>query len=362
MISSCKQIVGASVGIRVERLFVRFFVAALAMVLACDGRFLSTATVRGDDPQHVVFLQEWGKRGSDPGEFDFPIAIAVNDEDQLLVTDHLNRRVQRFDKTGKFLGLFTVLPNPGGIALDPTGNIYLTHLHASGQSKDDAGDFVSVYSPDGKLLRQWGKTGAAPGKFDCPGGIAVAKDGRVYVADQTNHRIQAFDARGSFLFQWGEYGNEPGQFGGKANPKSRVGGPQFLAFNSAGDVWTTEGANCRVQRFTADGKLRSTWGSPKDESGGFGGHFTGFGKGKAASLVGPIALCFDREDRLWISAVSGRVQQFTQDGTFLRGLGNEQGTKPGQFYAPHGVALDNEGRLYVVDAYNHRIQKFDVPH
>lgn len=60
-----------------------------------------------------------------------------------------------------------------------------------------------------------------------------------------------------------------------------------------------------------------------------------------------------------MSAVSGRIQQFTKDGKYLRGFG-EQGTKPGQFYGPHGIALDRHGNLYVVDAYNHRIQKFAV--
>ena len=60
-----------------------------------------------------------------------------------------------------------------------------------------------------------------------------------------------------------------------------------------------------------------------------------------------------------MSAVSGHIQQFTNDGKYLRGFGG-QGAKPGQFYAPHGIALDSHGHLYVVDAYNHRIQKFAV--
>ncbi|HBL47799.1 MAG TPA: hypothetical protein DDZ90_30905, partial [Planctomycetaceae bacterium] len=78
------------------------------------------------------------------------------------------------------------------------------------------------------------------------------------------------------------------------------------------------------------------------------------------SLTGPIAVCIDSRDRLWISAVSGRVQQFSTAGKYLRGFGMEQGDDPGQFYAPHGMAFDSQGNLYVVDAYNHRIQKFAV--
>ena len=57
--------------------------------------------------------------------------------------------------------------------------------------------------------------------------------------------------------------------------------------------------------------------------------------------------------------VNGRVQQFTKSGQYLRGFGG-QGTQPGQFYAPHGLAFDRRGHLYVVDAFNHRVQKFAV--
>jgi sugar lactone lactonase YvrE len=77
-------------------------------------------------------------------------------------------------------------------------------------------------------------------------------------------------------------------------------------------------------------------------------------------MHGPIGICCDRHDRLWISTAGGRIQQFTSDGRYLRGFGEHQGTEPGQFLAPHGLAVDSHGSLYVVDAYNHRIQKFDV--
>jgi tripartite motif-containing protein 71 len=315
---------------------------------------------RDEGPGRIGFLRAWGERGADPGQFDFPIGIAVNAADELFITDHYNNRVQKFDTSGKLLAHFAVLPNPGGIAIDNTGNIYLTHFRVSLRSKDATGNRVSVYSPEGKLLRQWGKTGTGHGEFDCPGGIVVAKDGRVFVADQTNHRIQVFDRAGKFLLEWGEYGNKAGQFGGKSTRNSRVGGPQFVALGPAGNVWTTEGANCRIQQFTPKGKHLRAWGTSEDKPGGFGGPFNGFGPGKAGSIRGPIALCFDRHGRLWVSAVCGRVQQFTPEGKYLRGLVDEQGTKPGQFYAPHGVAFDSKGCLYVVDAFNHRIQKFKV--
>ena len=168
--------------------------------------------------------------------------------------------------------------------------------------------------------------------------------------------MQVFDAEGKFLTKWGEYGVKPGQFGGNVSRATFGGGPEFVALDSRGHVYTTEAAMGRVQKFTADGKFLLAWGDNEDKPGSFGGVFSGQ-KGRIEK--GPVGLCVDRQDRVWVAAVSGRIQQFTKDGKYLRGFG-AQGTKPGQFYAPHGIALDSHGNLYVVDAYNHRIQKFAV--
>ncbi len=330
-----------------------------ACLLLLIGLWLVSTAVAEDMPP-IQFVQEWGQEGEGPDEFWFPIDIAINSVDELFITDHHNHRIQKFDTSGKRLETFATLSNPGGIAIGQNGELFLTHFQASGQSDSSDGDFVSVYSSDGRLLRRWGKKGKATGEFDCPGGIAVSADGEIFVADQTNRRVQVFSTTGEFLRAWGEYGDDPGQFGGKASRLSRVGGPQFVAFDEQGNVWATEGANCRVQSFTPVGKLLSHWGSDQDRAGGFGGYFTGFDGKPAKGLKGPVALCFDRDGHVWVSTVSGRIQEFDASGRFLRGLGDKQGTGPGEFFAPHGLAFDSAGHLFVVDSYNHRIQKFNV--
>ncbi len=300
------------------------------------------------------FVLMWGSRGAGPGEFHFPIGIAVNRADEVFVTDHYNNRVQKFDGNGKLLAQFSVLPNPGGIAIDEAGNIYLGHFPASSRVKEKFPDRLSVYSPEGKLLHEWGKSGTGPREFDYIGGLAFAPGGRLYVADQTNHRVQVLDRNGRFLSMWGKYGGKTGEFAGTTNPKSRVGGPNFLAIDSRGNVYTTESMNGRVQKFSANGEFISAFGRLEDRPGSFGGSVKEF-----AVLHGPVGICCDREDRLWISSVSGRIQQFTAGGNYLRGFG-EPGNGPGQFMAPHGVALDSRNHLFIVDAFNQRIQKFDV--
>lgn len=300
------------------------------------------------------FLLQWGKEGNAPGEFHFPIGITVNQLDEVFVTDHYNNRVQKFDRNGKLLAVLPVLNNPGGITIDACGSLFITHFGVSRLDAEKKPDRVSVYNSSGKFLREWGRTGKADGEFDEPGGIAISRRGYVYVADQTNRRVQVFDRQGKFLFKWGAYGVGLGEFGGGVHPTSRVGGPQFVTIDSAGNVYTTEANPCRVQKFTADGKFLLAWGDNLRQRGSFGGSLLTF------KLEGPISLCMDHQDRIWVSAVCGRIQQFTAGGRYLGGFGDVQGTEPGQFLAPHGVAIDSHGDIYVVDAYNHRIQKFAV--
>ena len=191
------------------------------------------------------FLQEWGKKGNAPGEFDAPIGLAIDDKDEILVSEFRNNRVQRFSAEGRTLSSFTVEPMPGGIAVDRQGRIYVAPMMSHK---------VCVYSPAGRLLHEWGKHGKGDGEFDQPGGIAVAPDGTVYVADQVNRRVQRFSPEGKFLLKWGEYGTRPGQFDGKEKLPNRTGGPNFVAVDANGYVYTTEAALGRVQKFTPDGK------------------------------------------------------------------------------------------------------------
>jgi sugar lactone lactonase YvrE len=301
------------------------------------------------------FLLAWGRQGDAPGEFSSPIGIAVSRKDEVYVTDANNARVQKFTADGMHLGGFD-LPRDrperraslaGGIAVDHSGQIYVSFMQQ---------DRVAVYADDGRLLRELGRRGTGDGEFRGPGGIVLAPDGAVYVADQRNHRVQRFGPDGRFLGKWGEHGSRPGQFDGKEPAGSRFGGPHFLAQDSWGRLYTTEGALGRVQQFTPEGKPLAVWGDKGNQPGGFGALQTGYSK----NTFGPVAVLVDRHDRVWVSSLNDRVQLFTADGHFLLGLGGP-GKDPGRFTRPHGMALDSRGHLYVADAGNQRIQKFEIP-
>jgi tripartite motif-containing protein 71 len=335
----------------------RFFCRTSVQAIA----FICVAFVRlahgGDDLSRLPrFLLEWGRQGAANGQFDFPIGIAINAADEIFVTDFKNARVQKFSTQGTFLSAFAVSPFPGGIALDWEGNVYLAHAGIPPERFDGPRkrDKIAVFNAAGKPLREWGKFGVGDGEFDMPGGIAISQEGRVYVADQCNRRIQVFDTHGKFLTKWGKKGFATGEFGGNPYPKAFFAGPTFVVCDREGNVYTTEAPLGRVQKFTRDGRFLTSLADSKGSTDTFGGNSKAF-----RSMRGPTGMCFDTHGRLWINAICGRVQQFSSKGDLLARFG-EEGTKPGQFRAPHGLAIDSHGCLYVVDAYNHRIQKFAV--
>jgi len=297
-----------------------------------------------DQPPKLEPLKAWGQKGKADGEFDAPIGIAITSKDEIYVTEFRNNRVQKFDADGKFLAKFDVEPAPGGIAVNGKGEIFVAPmmLHK-----------ICVYDDAGKLLRTWGKQGTGDGEFDQPGGMALAPDGTLYVADQVNRRIQHFTSEGKVLGKWGEYGTAAGQFDGVEGIKNRTGGPNFVAVDQEGNVYTTEAKLGRIQKFTADGKSLFVFGNNSTDPGGFGG--------RPKNLPGPIAILVDPQGRLWISSTNNRVQLFSAEGKYLGGFESlTPGTEAGQFHTPHGVVLDSKGNLFVVDTQNYRVQKFAV--
>ena len=100
----------------------------------------------------------------------------------------------------------------------------------------------------------------------------------------------------------------------------------------------------------------SAWCNKNEVPGGFGEYQFG----NLKNTFGPIGVMADRHDRIWVSSMNDRVQAFTPEGKFLFGIG-ETGDKPGEFEKPHGMAVDSKGHLYVADADNQRIQKFEIP-
>jgi DNA-binding beta-propeller fold protein YncE len=158
-------------------------------------RLFLTDTLRH---QVVVFgldgslIRTLGKRGTGPGEFNFPTALTLS-RGKLYVVDAMNFRVQTLTPDGQFLSAFGklgiqtgTLNRPKGIAADTDGNLYLV---------DALFETVQVFDADGRLLYYFGSEGNKAGQFSLPTGISIDDRNIIYVADSQNHRIQVFRYR-----------------------------------------------------------------------------------------------------------------------------------------------------------------------
>jgi len=182
-----------------------------------------------------------------------------------------------------------------------------------------------------------------PWYFKNPEGIAIDRQGYVYVADTGNDRVQKFTADGQFVVKWNGGENEDGG----ENEEDRFWGPYDLALDSGGFVYVTDTNKDRIQKFTSHGSLVSRWGSRGSQDGQFNHPYA-------------IAVDTSRVDDGFVYVAdtdNHRIQKFSLDGRFLTKWG-KRGTGEGEFNQPRDIAIDSSGFVYVVDTENHRIQKF----
>jgi DNA-binding beta-propeller fold protein YncE len=148
--------------------------------------------VRVFDAVSGAHLQDIGRRGSGPGEFNLPRDLAIGLNGRLYVVDGGNFRVVVFDREGKYLFSFGSVgkqygqfARPKEVAIDRDGNVYVV---------DSAFGNFQIFNPDGELLLFVGDRSErdGPAKYMLPSGIAVDEDGRVYMVDQWFRKIEVY--------------------------------------------------------------------------------------------------------------------------------------------------------------------------
>lgn len=148
------------------------------------------------------FLTSWGE-----GLFKTPHGIYIGPDDYIYLVDAGDHTVRQFTLEGELLQTLGVKDHPGeegqpfnkptDVALSPSGEIYVSDGYGNSQ--------IYRFSPNGKLFLSWGTPGNGPGQFNLPHSVWVDRQGRVYVADRENNRIQVFTSQGEFLAQWTDF-------------------------------------------------------------------------------------------------------------------------------------------------------------
>jgi DNA-binding beta-propeller fold protein YncE len=162
--------------------------------------------------------------------------------------------ILKFDSSGNLVKSFGagMIVRPHGLFIDRNANVWVT----DGDGEAGKGHQVFKFSPDGKLLLTLGKAGVAgdgPDTFNRPSDVLVAPDGSIFVADGhgqgSNARVVKFSPEGKFLFAWGKQGKGPGEFDF----------PHRLAMDSQGRLFVADRGNSRIQIFDQNGKYLDEW-------------------------------------------------------------------------------------------------------
>jgi len=193
----------------------------------------------------------------------------------------------------------------------------------------------------------FGGQGPAPGQLQSPHGIKVGPDGLIYVADAGNHRIQKFTAGGQFVAAWGQ----PSTIETETGVPRGFNDPWDVAVAPDGTIYVADTWNHRIQKLDAEGNLITAWGL-------FGQYGLGDAAGQSA-FYGPRGIAIGPEGRVYVADTGNkRVQVFEPDGRFAFQWGGV-GALKGYLDEPVGIAVGPDGAVYVADTWNRRVQVFD---
>jgi sugar lactone lactonase YvrE len=314
-------------------------------------------------------------------QLNVPDGIAFDHAGNLYIADSWNHRIRKVTPAGvvsTFAGVGVAgysgdgsystvakLSFPRGIAFGPDGSLYIA---------DKGNHRVRKVAPDGIMstvagIGAWGQGGgwgfsgdggkAILARLSSPAGVAVDRDGSVYIADSANHRVRKVTPDGIIDTV---AGNGEGGFSGDGGPASSAQLAFIfsdIALDAAGNLYIADCTNMRIRMVTKSGVISTVAG---------GGTDTGEGiPATSAKLSGPYGLTFDSAGNLYFADITTRVRKITPAGKLYTVAGISRSGFSGdggpaidaQMYYPQRVALDAAGNLYISDTENHRIRRVE---
>ncbi len=284
--------------------------------------------------QACLFYQtQWGTSGGGNGQFNNPLGITTDANENIYVTDSSNNRVQVFDAHGNYLsqwggsgGGIGQFNQPQGISYDKISN----HLFVA----DGQNNRVQVFTLSGVPVTQWGTAGSGNGQFNLPIQVAFDSQDNAYVTDDNNNRVQKFTNNGVFT---AVIGQGAGTYGGQ------LSNPEGLAVDGNNNLYVGEGGNERVSKFDSQGNFLAAWGTGGSGNGQFNQ---------------PYGLALGANNWIYVSdRDNNRFQVFDPNGQFLFYVG-ASGSGNAQFNQTLGVVVGPSGAVYAADWGNNRIEKF----
>ena len=223
-------------------------------------------------------LRSFGREGDQQGEFNWPAGIAFHN-DNIIVVDCWNHRVQLFSSQGEYLGQFEGAGNldhqlkiPRGLSVNSDGNIIVADR--------DENKLIKIFSFDGQFLRKIGTGCSFSFPIHC-----IQHNNYLFVSDNRDHCVKVFNREGKFLYKIGKEGDGDGE----------LKYPYCLSVSKAGELIVCDPGNHRVQLFDFKGKFVTKFGT----KGGQGGEFK-FPTSTAVLSDGKIVVSDHHDHRILI--------------------------------------------------------------
>jgi len=249
------------------------------------------------------------------------------------------------------------LAQPGGVAMDYSGNIYVA---------DTANHTIRRISPDGYTVTFAGSAGTSGTNdgnnalFNSPQGIAVdSSSGNIYVADTGNFTIRQITPDGFVSTLAGSPGVSGSSNG--TNSTARFYEPEALTVDRLGNIYVADTWNHTIRKVTPNGVVTTIAGSP----GSFGNTDA---TGSSARFYEPGGITADGSGNLYVADTGNNtIREVTSAGAVITiaGFAGTFGSADGNgtnasFYAPQGIAMDGVGNLYVADSLNNTVRKINL--
>lgn len=267
-----------------------------------------------------------------------PLYIAVDQSDNIYVSDFYHGRIQKFDSEGNFILKWPISGgNSKGLTIDKDGNVYVVACYSN---------WIEKFNSQGNFILKWGSKGLSDEQFNMPESITTDNKGYVYVIDSfihyplkgeknsipfTKSYVKKFDSQGNFILKWDQ---RVECYGITINLEDHM----FLALDDF------MGGTSIAKSKSLESVLP---GNPEWEL-----------SSENTSLHGSVKLAVDSAGNVFaVSRKDSCVYKFAPDGNLLTKWGSS-GSEAGEFNRPEAIAVDSKGNVYVMDTGNYRIQKF----
>jgi uncharacterized protein (TIGR03437 family) len=296
-----------------------------------------------------------------------PVGMAVDANGNIYIADTLNGRVRKIDNS---LNISTVAGNgvfsysgdggqanaaqinlPQGVALDGSGNVYFSDTNNNVVRKVAANGVISTVAGNGTA--GFGGDGGAgiSAQLNQPQGLALDKNGNLYIADSGNNRVRKLTPAGT-ISTWAGSGTAGSTGDNGAATSAALYLPFGVAVDADGNVFIAEFGGNRVRKVNSGGAIATVAGA------GTAGYTGDGGPASAAQLTNPKAVAVDANGNIYIADTNNyAVRMVTKSGVISTIAGNGTPGSSGDFGpatsaqvgTPSGVAVDSAGNVYISD-------------